>query len=386
MYHKTEIITGVRASLINIQIQANIIWLAWKKCRNPIRLLQIMKKLYRLRKSYLGFSRPKKMAVVDGKYYIHLYGSGWKSTAYTRNIESEIYRISPVGPKINRFTNVFMALTARCPLHCEHCFEWDALNHSDKLTLPELKSIVSRFQEVGTSQIQFTGGEPMLRFNDIVEILKSSRKDNEFWLLTSGFNLTAENARILKQAGLTGVVVSLDHFEEEKHNHFRGNNQAYGWAINAIKSSLEAKLVTSVSLCAVRSIVNPADLMSYLNLARDLGVSFVQLIEPQAVGHYWGKNVELNEEQIRVLEDFYLKMNQQKEFRSYPLVAWNGYHYHHSGCLGGGNRHLYVDTDGDLNPCPFCRNKTGNALTADIEETAGRMQLKGCSLYPNIVG
>jgi MoaA/NifB/PqqE/SkfB family radical SAM enzyme len=53
------------------------------------------------------------------------------------------------------------------------------------------------------------------------------KNNQSFIVLSSGFNFTRENARSLKQAGLTGVVISLDHFDPEKHNAFRGFNNSF---------------------------------------------------------------------------------------------------------------------------------------------------------------
>ncbi len=383
MVKEPEIITGLKAKFIRTQVQLNVIRIALKRSRNPFHLVGIIRQLVINRRSYLGDRMIDKIAGVDGRYYLHLYMPGWKSIAHNRNIESEVHRVAPDCKKTLRFTNVFLAITGRCPLHCEHCFEWDALNGPDKLTLPELKIIVRRFQEAGTSQIQLTGGEPMLRIDDIIEILKTSGSETDFWLLTSGYKLTIENALKLKRAGLTGVVVSLDHYEPEKHNQFRGNLHAYEWAENAAKASVKANLVTALSLCATNSFVNEANLMSYMNLSRKFGVAFVQILEPQAVGHYKGKDVGLDKSKIKMLEDFYFKMNHDKNYRDFPIVCYHGYFNHHTGCMGVGNRHLYVDTDGDMNPCPFCRKKTGNALSADIEDSARQMQERGCNIFMN---
>ncbi|NTW20789.1 MAG: radical SAM protein [Nostocales cyanobacterium W4_Combined_metabat2_030] len=198
-----------------------------------------------------------------------------------------------------------------------------------------------------------------------------------------GTLFTSEIVRKLKQAGLVGVVVSLDHYEPEKHNQFRGNKHAYEWAENAAKASVKANLVTALSLCATNGFVNEANLMGYMNLSRKFGVAFVQILEPQAVGHYKGKDVELDKDKIKMLEDFYFRMNHDKNYRDFPIVCYHGYFNHHTGCMGAGNRHLYVDTDGDINPCPFCRHKTGNALTADIVDSARQMQVNGCFIFKN---
>ncbi|MDP4241087.1 MAG: radical SAM protein, partial [Bacteroidota bacterium] len=222
MKSKQTIINGLSGTVIGLYIRLDVMRMAWKWSQNLVGYLHVLQGLKRMVNQYLGENIRRRYVKVDGRYHWNLYIPGWKTLAYTKNIESEAFRFAPNGNKANRFTNVFLAITSRCPLRCEHCFEWDALNGSDTLSLADLKSIVNRIQQVGSGQIQFSGGEPMLRIDDLIEILHSARHDTEFWMLTSGYNLTLLNAQRLKQAGLDGVVVSLDHFNPEKHNQFRG--------------------------------------------------------------------------------------------------------------------------------------------------------------------
>jgi len=121
--------------------------------------------------------------------------------------------------------------------------------------------------------------------------------------------------------------------------------------------------------------------MQYAELAKSMGVSFIQMLEPRAVGHYDGKDVLLDAVHTRILEEFYLKMNYRRKFRKYPIVCYHGYYQRRTGCFGSGNRSVYVDTDGDLHACPFCRTKMGNALIDDLDETIGQLAAAGCHKY-----
>ncbi len=318
---------------------------------------------------------------VDGKYYWDLYIPGYRSEAITHFFDGETNRTLGNTTNRTRFTNILIAITKRCPLRCEHCFEWDALNGRETLTVSDIKTIVGKFQERGTGIIQLTGGEPMMKVNELVDIIESAKPGSEFWILTSGYNLTSENAIILKKAGFTGVVVSLDHFDPGIHNHFRGAQKSFEWVQAGVKHAIEARLVTALSICVSKSFATESNLMQYAELAKSMGVSFIQMLEPRAVGHYDGKDVLLDAVHTRILEEFYLKMNYRRKFRKYPIVCYHGYYQRRTGCFGSGNRSVYVDTDGDLHACPFCRTKMGNALIDDLDETIGQLAAAGCHKY-----
>ena len=373
-----EIISGIRMELIQILVRASILRIILRNYKNPKIIFRIMKTFRMLRRSILGHKRIRKIACVDGKYYWDLYTPGFKSPAFTNFFEGEANRIIPIRKDANRFTNVFIAFTKKCTLHCEHCFEWDALNGKESLSLADIKDIVRKFQHKGTGQIQLTGGEPLLRVNDIVDILSTAKPDTDFWVLSSGYNLTLGNAIKLRRAGLTGIVISLDHFDPTIHDQFRGSENSFAWVQAAVKNSIAANLITALSICATKSFVTESNLMKYAELAKKMGVSFVQILEPRAAGHYKEMDVTLTKEQTEILEHFYLKMNYQKQYEKYPIITYHGYHQRQVGCFGSGNRNLYVDTDGDLHACPFCQTKRGNALSDDLDASIENLQIIGC--------
>jgi MoaA/NifB/PqqE/SkfB family radical SAM enzyme len=157
----------------------------------------------------------------------------------------------------------------------------------------------------------------------------------------------------LKQKGLTGVLISLDHFDPSRHNEFRGHKNAFKWVIEGTRNAKNAGLVTTLSLCATRSFVSRKNLERYMELAKRLGVAFVQFIDVRASGRYAGQSVELSKEQIELLEGFYLKYNTDSKYSTYPIISYLGYHQRRMGCFGGGNRFFYIDTDGDAHLCPI---------------------------------
>ena len=118
--------------------------------------------------------------------------------------------------------------------------------------------------------------------------------------------------------------------------------------------------------------------MAYADFAKSLGVSFIQILEPKAVGHYKDKDVLLTKEHEAILTKFYLQMNYEKKYSGYPIITYHGYHQRQIGCFGSGNRNLYVDTDGDIHACPFCRQKMGNVLSDDLSASIENLQAAGC--------
>jgi len=376
-----HVITGWKEKIIEDLVEADRAKLIFTLAKNPMDGLRTMNALVALKRSVIGAQRIAKKVNVDGRYFWDLYVPGWPGQTFREYFKGEMNRISPLQGKANRFTNVFLAITKKCPLHCEHCFEWEALNKADTLSLEDLRRIVHRFYQMGISQIQLTGGEPMLRLDDMIEVISTAPGKIDFWVLTSGVNFNATNAHRLKEAGLTGVVVSMDHFDPEAHNRFRGNQHSFALVQEAVKHAIEANLVTALSICVTRSFVTEANLMAYAELAKKMGVAFIQVLEPKPVGHYAGKDVVLHEEQTRILDEFYQKMNFDEAYAGYPIVCYHGYYQRKVGCFGSGSRSVYVDTDGEVMPCPFCRRKAVHSLAPEMKEVVDQMQKTGCHTF-----
>src|SRR6187549_1451013 len=105
------------------------------------------------------------------------------------------------------------------------------------------------------------------------------------------------------------MVVSIDHYIPEMHNMFRGNKTAFEQAIFAVEAARNARLVVSLSVCATKHFLDGGHLMVYMDFAKDLGVQFVQVLEPRSVGHYEGKNVLLEKKHIELLEKIFTDIN-----------------------------------------------------------------------------
>jgi MoaA/NifB/PqqE/SkfB family radical SAM enzyme len=139
--------------------------------------------------------------------------------------------------------------------------------------------------------------------------------------------------------------------------------------------------VVILSLCPTKEFISEENMMHYALLAKKLGAAFILIIEPRAVGHFAGQEVEITPSQVKILEDFYLRMNFDPAYSNMPPVSYHGYHQRRVGCFGSGNRYLYIDTDGDMHVCPFCRQKIGNILNSTIEDSMEIIQKEKCHKF-----
>ena len=346
--------------LINLAIKCNIFWLAVIALRRPVIIWKVYQQMIKTRDAIWGGNMTK-IFMVDGRYYYSIYSPGWPSKAYNNVIKRELLRHTNPNLSAEKPSFIFLAITRKCPMRCEHCFEWDNLNQKESFTKEELLKTVQLYQQQDVLQIHFSGGEPMVRIKDLLEIIVYTSRKSECWVLTSGFNLNAQNARLLKQAGCKGVVVSIDHYIPELHNLFRGHSQSFNMAIEAVKAAQQEGLVTALSVCATKQFLSQGALLPYIEFAHTLGVQFVQVLEPVQVGHYENANVLLEETHLQQVEQVFKKVNHDPAYKKYPTLMYHGYHQRRIGCFSG-SRSVYIDSAGDVHACPFCHTKSFNII------------------------
>ena len=357
--YNMRILRGWEKLWIESRAAWHIFVLAYKSYKSIRKAVSVLKALYGFKKAVLGGTQTK-IVKVGRKFYHSIYAPGYPSAIFDRYIEAEFNRIAPLKQQVNKLSFAFFAITSKCPLQCEHCFEGTRLNKPESFSPGQLKAVISKIQSDGVSQFHLSGGEPLVRIKDLLQVVDAGKESSEFFVLTSGFNFTAANARALRQAGLTGVVISLDHYDPDLHDAFRGFRNSYSDVISAIKHAQDQDLVIVLTVCATKAFCTQENLTQYMELAKQLKVPFVQILEPKAVGNYAGKNVSLEQSHFDILEQFYQLMNFDPAYSEYPVIIYHGYHLRRIGCISGGNRSLYIDSEGFINACPFCQNAVVN--------------------------
>ena len=357
--------------VVKIRLRLHILHLLLKKGVSFSVIRSSFKKLLAIRKENMGNIKLIKYTKLGRQYSWAMYAPPFPSKELDRLLNKEIDFALRDGMSANPLHFIFLSITKKCPLNCEHCFEWDIMHRPEQLSLDNLKGIVSGFIEQGISSVFLSGGEPLSRYNDLLKLLEYASPHCKTWLFSSGYTLDESKAYALKQAGLTGAIISIDHFEEEAHNAFRRNPKSFERAINAVKNIKVAGLIPALSVCATKEFLSEENLHKYMEFAKSLGAVFVQFMEPVAEGRYKEQDVALNENQLALLSNFFRSFNEDEAKADYPTIIYQGYHQRKVGCHGGGKRFLYVDSDGNIQACPFCPNKMGNALQKPLQYNGG---------------
>jgi MoaA/NifB/PqqE/SkfB family radical SAM enzyme len=279
------------------------------------------------------------------------------SIAFERMLSAQVAALSR-RPVPDQFS---IAVMKACPNDCIHC---SAPSRQGQILESSLvKSALSQALDMGSYLITFDGGEPMLR-HDLPELVSSVDARAVAASFTSGYHLSAERARELKQAGLYAVRISIDSPREEEHDRIRGRAGAYGDALSGVKNALEAGLL--VDLFMVTSPHNIDLLEEAFSLASDLGVHELSLYEIVAVGRWATHESEvLSDSDVLRLERFHKDKNRSEGPRVTALPYLLGPEMF--GCFAG-RRWIHVDGDGEALPCAYMPLSFGNIKDKSLKE------------------
>jgi len=146
--------------------------------------------------------------------------------------------------------------TKKCNLYCKHCYrESGPEKMDDELSTEEGKKLLDQIVKAGMKVIVLSGGEPMIR-DDIFELINYAKSIGMTVLMGSnGTLIDKEKAEKLKNSGLSAIAISIDSLDPEKHNLFRGSDDAFQKAITMPRTSgisattVRGKLTSIGTLC-----------------------------------------------------------------------------------------------------------------------------------------
>ena len=140
---------------------------------------------------------------------------------------------------------ILMDPTSACNLHCTGCW---AAEYGNKLnlTFDEMDSVITQGKELGIYLYMFTGGEPLVRKEDIIKLCKK-HSDCAFLAYTNGTLVDEKLCEQMVEVGNFYLAISLEGFEAV--NDLRRGNGVYGKVMHAMELLKQYGLIFGTSIC-----------------------------------------------------------------------------------------------------------------------------------------
>lgn len=250
-----------------------------------------------------------------------------------------------------------LEMTYRCPLHCPWCSNpLDFDKFKNELSTEEWKKVLREGRAMGSLQLGFTGGEPMLR-DDIEELVAYSDELGYYSnLITSGIGLTPDRLKAMKKGGLKQIQLSIQSHDRETTNKLVGvdcHDQKLEIA-HEIKAQ-GFPMVLNVPVCK-QNIRQTRDI---LKMAEEIGVDYIEFANIQY--YNWAL---LNRAEFlptrEELEDAEEAVRETRERLGNKMTIYfvipDYYADRPKACMNGwGAIHLTIAPDGAALPCQEAR-------------------------------
>jgi cyclic pyranopterin phosphate synthase len=182
-----------------------------------------------------------------------------------------------------------ISVTDRCNFRCVYCMpsevfgrDYRFLPRRELLTFEEIECVARVFVDLGVRKLRLTGGEPLLR-RDVEDLVKRLAGLGDLDVtLTTNAALLAPKARVLADAGLSRVTVSLDSLDDQVFRTMNDVDFPVSRVLEGIEAAAEAGLAVKINVVAKRGL-NDASILDIARHFRGTGHT-VRFIEYMDVG------------------------------------------------------------------------------------------------------
>jgi len=314
---------------------------------------------------------PNKVMRINGTYKFEIYMPAFPTPAFFHAMK----KYDPATRDPGCLTVVF-SMTKACAYKCPHCYQ--RLDQGKEVEIERLKAVAREMQDLGTASFDIEGGEPMLRFERLCELLSAFDERAEVWVNTTGHMLTRDKAERLRELGVFGSFVSLHSSDPATYEKFTGIEGSFDAACNGIRMLQEVGIATAINYCASAEDVQGDGVHKLIAKARELNCAFVQVIHPKAAGGWLEKRdgMVTESELIGRLSRIHLDYNKGTKRRAFPALTVQVFEESPSefGCTAGGVDRFYLNHEGEVQPCEFINVSFGNVNDEPFAEIFRRMR------------
>ncbi len=252
---------------------------------------------------------------------------------------------------------LLLELTYKCPLKCPWCNNpVDFDQYRDELSTEEWKEVLRRGRQLGSLQLGFSGGEPMLR-RDLEELVAEADRLGYYTnLITSGMGLTPLRLQALKQAGLKQIQLSLQSCDQKLNDELVGA-KAFDHKIEMAREIKRQGFPMVLNVPVSRHNIH--ETQRFLDLADEIGVDYLEFANLQYYNWAMLNRSELlpTREQLEQAEAAVQAARARLNGRTtIYFVVPDYYDGRPKACMNGwGNIHLTIAPDGTALPCQEAR-------------------------------
>ena len=251
--------------------------------------------------------------------------------------------------------------TSACNLHCTGCWAAEYGNRLN-LSFDEIDDIICQGKKLGIYMYIYTGGEPLVRKNDIIALC-NKHSDCIFLSFTNATLIDEAFADDMLRVKNFIPAISVEG-NLESHDGRRGNG-SYDKVINAMKLLKEKHLPFGISCCYTSQNLKSISSEEFYDQMIEWGASFVWYFHYMPVGNDAVPELMPTPEQR---EFMYHQIRHFRETKAIFGMDFQNDGEYVGGCIAGGRRYLHINANGDVDPCVFIHYSDSNIREKSLLE------------------
>lgn len=248
-------------------------------------------------------------------------------------------------------TTLLISPTTVCNLKCYGCY---AEGHDVHSTLPfeTMDRLVGEGKAVGSTFVQFVGGEPFL----VKDLWKLFEKHDDVYFNVFTNATMLGDAEIEKLASMGHVALSISVEGMQMHTDERRGRGIYALATNTMKKLADKGVTVAFSATYSKANFDTVGTEPFMDAMMDAGCVFGWFFPLMPVGSCAVPQLMLTPYQKMQMKDRLAEMRATK-----PLFFFDFGHdeWMAGGCLAG-KKMLHVNSQGGVEPCMFTQFAVDN--------------------------
>lgn len=254
--------------------------------------------------------------------------------------------------------------TSACNLKCTGC--WAAeYGHKNNLSYDEMASIIKQGNDIGTYMYILTGGEPLVRKDDIIKLAEEFN-DSEFHIFTNGTLIDEKFCKEVQRVGNISFAISIEGTEESTDS--RRGKGVYKRVMDSMKLLQKHHLLYGVSICYTSVNYKYVTDDEFIMMLREHGCKLAWYFHYMPVGNDADPSLMPNASQRKhVMDKVHIIRSKDYANNMFAIDFQNDGEYI-GGCIAGGRNYFHINSAGDMEPCVFIHYSDSNIRKDTIME------------------
>lgn len=239
--------------------------------------------------------------------------------------------------------------TDACNMHCVGCWS-GTYGRKHNLTFEEMDKIVTEGKELGAYLYMMTGGEPMVRKNDIFK-LAEKHSDCFFGLYSNSTMIDEEVCKKVRDLGNITFMLSIEGTPDT--NDARRGSGHYEKVLKAMDLLKKYGIVFGTSICYTSQNIEAVTDEKFIRFIADKGARFGFFFHYMPVGKNAVPSLMPTPQQRKeIIERIRYFRSDKCDIGFFPMDFQNDGEYV-GGCIAGGRNYFHINANGDAEPCVF---------------------------------